>query len=211
MNRPPTGYDLTDGLLVPNQDAPIVRRIFTMRAHGASQGEIATATGIGYPTVRAILHKRVYLGEVVLNGEWFPGSHQPLVSVEEFAAAHRGRTKGRRRGKDLMAGKVRCGECQRLMSLDVAGSGLRSYRCRHRGTGCALPRRPSKNLLRAALLGLRLIARDTELQEAIRRELDRSARPALSGRRTGPAPTADLDDLIEQRRKFLSLHYADQL
>ncbi|MEN0072113.1 MAG: recombinase family protein, partial [Propionicimonas sp.] len=152
MNRPPTGYDLVDGRLVPNADAALVRRIFTLRGQGASQGDIANATGVNYSTARGILHKRVYLGEVVLNGEWFPGTHEPLITPEEFAAAHRGRTPGRRKGKDLMSGRVRCGLCNRLMSLDVAGSGLRSYRCRHRGTGCALPRRRSDNLVQAAPL-----------------------------------------------------------
>lgn len=211
MNRPPTGYDLIDGHLVPNDDAALVRRIFTMRGQGASQGEIAAATGVNYSTARGILHKRVYLGEVVLNGEWFPGTHEPLITAEQFAAAHKGRTKGRRRGKDLMSGRVRCGLCGRLMSLDVAGSGLHSYRCRHRGSGCALPRRPSKNLLRAALLGLRLIARDKGLQEAIRQELARSAQPAPAGVRTGPASATALGDLLEQRRKLLQLHYDGQL
>ena len=211
MNRPPTGYDLVDGHLVPNDDAPLVRRIFTLRGEGASQGDIAAATGVNYSTARGILHKRVYLGEVVLNGEWFPGTHEPLITPEEFAAAHRGRTPGRRKGKDLMSGRVRCGLCNRLISLDVAGSGLRSYRCRHRGSGCALPRRRSDNLVQAALLGLRLIARDTALQAAIRQELDRSARPAPAGRRPAPLPATALDDLLEQRRKLLRLHYDDML
>jgi site-specific DNA recombinase len=30
INRPKTGYDLIDGELVPNEMAPVVRRIFTM-------------------------------------------------------------------------------------------------------------------------------------------------------------------------------------
>ena len=31
VNRPPTGYDLIDGHLVPNEMAPTIRRIFRMR------------------------------------------------------------------------------------------------------------------------------------------------------------------------------------
>jgi DNA invertase Pin-like site-specific DNA recombinase len=45
INRPRTRYDLIDGELVPNQMAPVVRRIFTMRGEGASQGDIEAATG----------------------------------------------------------------------------------------------------------------------------------------------------------------------
>ena len=36
-NRPPTGYELIDGELVPNHVAPTVRRIFKLRGEGASQ------------------------------------------------------------------------------------------------------------------------------------------------------------------------------
>jgi site-specific DNA recombinase len=43
VNRPPTGYDLVDGLLVPNGDAAKVRRVFRMRADGASQTDISEA------------------------------------------------------------------------------------------------------------------------------------------------------------------------
>ena len=39
VNRPKTGYDLVDGELVPNEMAPVVRRIFAMRGEGASSGQ----------------------------------------------------------------------------------------------------------------------------------------------------------------------------
>jgi len=113
VNRPKTGYDLVDGELVPNELAPVVRRIFTMRAEGASQGKIAEATGVKYSTVLSILGSRIYLGEVQMNDEWFPGHHEAIVTPEAFAAAHRGRIKGRARGTDLLSGKVRCGICRR--------------------------------------------------------------------------------------------------
>ena len=123
VNRPKTGYDLVDGELVPNDMAPVVRRIFTMRAEGASQSMIENATGVKYSTVLSILGSRIYLGEVQLNGEWFPGHHEPIITPELFAAAHRGRTKGRRKGRDLLGGKIRCGLCHRLMSIDRNGQG----------------------------------------------------------------------------------------
>ena len=86
INRPKTGYDLIDGELVANEMAPAVRRIFTVRGEGASQGEIADATAIKYSTVLSILHSRFYLGEVLLTGEWFPGQHEALIIPETFAA-----------------------------------------------------------------------------------------------------------------------------
>jgi DNA invertase Pin-like site-specific DNA recombinase len=80
INRPKTGYDLIDGELVPNEMAPVVKRIFAMRNDGASQTEIADATGVNYSTVLSILHSRIYLGEVQLTGESFPGHHEPLIT-----------------------------------------------------------------------------------------------------------------------------------
>ena len=226
VNRPKTGYDLTDGLLVPNAMAPVVRRIFAMRGAGASQGEIAAATGVNYSTVLAILHSRVYLGEVLLNGEWFPGRHEPLITTEQFAAAHRGRVKGRRKGKDLLAGKVRCGLCNRLMAIDGNGEGQRMYRCHHRGQGCRQPRRTVAGLVRAAVLGMRLIGEDEELRAAIRRELERAREPATragggSARRTSHQMGQDPQDAPDrrtrtgqieaQRRKLLRLFYDDRI
>ena len=137
VNRPKTGYDLVDGELVPNEMAPVVRRIFTMRGEGASQGKIAEATGVKYSTVLSILGSRIYLGEVQMNGEWFPGHHEAIITPEAFAAAHRGRVRGRARGTDLLSGRVRCGLCQRLMALDQNGEGRKLYRCHHRGQGCS--------------------------------------------------------------------------
>ena len=55
VNRPKTGYDLVDGELVPNEMAPVVRRIFTLRGEGQSMGKIAEATGVKYSTVLTIL------------------------------------------------------------------------------------------------------------------------------------------------------------
>jgi hypothetical protein len=124
VNRPKTGYDLVDGELVPNEMAPVVRRIFTTRGEGGSQGKIAESTGVKYSTVLSILGSRIYLGEVQMNGEWFAGHHEGIITPKAFAAAHRGRVRGRARGTDLLSGRVRCGLCQRLMALDQNGEGL---------------------------------------------------------------------------------------
>lgn len=208
INRPKTGFDLVNGDLVANEMAPVVRRIFTMRADGASQSAISDATGVKHSTVLAILHSRIYLGEVLLNGQWYPGKHEPIITPELFAAAHKGRIKGRRKGRDLLAGKVRCGLCHRLMAIDENGEGRRMYRCHHRGQGCRQPRRTNTGLLRAAVLGLRLISGDEALQTAIREELDRAREPAAkAGSGTARPSSNGIADLELQRRKLLRLYY----
>ncbi|MGE0881257.1 MAG: recombinase family protein [Acidimicrobiia bacterium] len=205
-NRPPTGYDLIDGLLIPNERAATVRRIFTMRAAGASQGDIANATGVNYSTVLAILKNRHYLGELRHRDQWLAGCHEPLISEEVFDAAHRGRVPGRKRGRDLMSGRVVCGLCGRRMSVEENGQGQRHYRCRHRGTGCAQPARSNRGLLEAFGLGMRLLC-DEELREAIRRHLASRRQPAGGRGRRAPSGSKDLEVLYEQRRKLLRLHY----
>ena len=209
-NRPKVGYDLIDGELVVNADASSVRRVFRLRAEGMSQQQIADRTGIKRGTVVTILQSRIYLGEVLLNGTWYPGRHEAIISEAEFTAAHRGFRPGKRRGRDLLSGRVRCGMCARSMSVDHNGQGHVFYRCAHRGTGCRQPRRSNKGLLRAALLGLRLLGCDPQLQEAIRRELTGPGRGAPLGVRPG-RPAATLASLTERQRKLLELYYEGKI
>lgn len=138
-NRPPTGYDLRDGVLLPNEKADLVREIYRLRGAGVSQAEASRRTGIGQSTVLAILRNPVYLGKVKCEDQWIEGLHDPLITEREAQAAHRGRTKGQRRGKDVMSGRVRCGKCGHSMSVMDNGAGWLGYRCRSRGQGCDTP------------------------------------------------------------------------
>lgn len=210
-NRPPTGYDLVDGELVPNEKAPTVRRIFKLRADGASQTEVSEQTGVIYSTVRAILHNRAYIGEISHLGNWLPGNHPPLVTIEEFEAAHQGRVPGRKRGKDLLSGRVVCGLCGRRMSIMTNGKGQSHYRCKHRGSGCKMPARSNRGLLDAAGLGMALLCEE-EVREAIRQHLEAGRRTARQGRsRPAPMASEQLAKLHDQRRKLLALHYEDKI
>jgi len=212
VNRPKTGYDLVDGALVPNDDADRVRMIFRLGAERASHRQIEERTGIKYSTVGAILKSRIYLGEVLHNGQWYPGVHEPIITQEEWHAAQRGRVPGRRQGRDLLSGRVRCGLCGRLMAVEILGDGRCLYRCWHRGMGCKQPRRTNKGLHRAAVLALRLLGRDERLQEAIRRQLAGGRRPEPTARRGSRRnPAEGLAALSERRRKLLELYYREQI
>src|ERR1039458_774650 len=212
LNRPKTGYDLVNGVLVPNGDAERVREIFKLRAAGVSYQAIEDRTGIRYSTVCSIVDSRIYLGEVLLNGQWFAGKHEPLTTSGEFEAAHLGHVPGRRRGRDLLSGRVFCGLCGKRMAVGQNGGGRGMYRWRHRGKGCDQPRRTNKGLHLAARLGLRLLAQDPELQAAIREELRRTGRTGQrTARRDGAAPAERLAALSERRRKLLELYYSDRI
>lgn len=207
VNRPKTGYDLIDGELVPNDDAARVQKIFRLRMGGASYREIEDQTGIKYSTVAAILKSRIYLGEVQLRDEWFPGRHKAIVSVADFEAAHRGHIPGQRRSRHLLSGRVACGLCGRRSAVQYNPKGLTLFRCHHRGSGCAQPARSGKGLLSAALLGLRLLGTDQALQAAIRDELRRAGRSAAQQRSPAGASTHSLASLSQKRQKLLGLYY----
>ncbi|MCW2501711.1 MAG: recombinase family protein [Frankiales bacterium] len=215
INRAKTGYDMRDGVLVLNDQAPVVREIFRLRAEGLSHQRIEERTGVKYSTVRLILQSRIYLGEVLYNGEWFPGSHQPLISLEEFEAAHRGSVPGRRRlSREILSGRVRCGLCHRLAAVEYRQNGEPVFRCKHRGQGCAMPRRAAWALERAVLLGMRLLGDDAALREAIRCEIGTGGAQGPKGRATGRADArrdARVAELETKRRKLLELHYADKI
>jgi site-specific DNA recombinase len=215
INRPKTGYDLRDGVLIPNGYAPIVREIFRLRAQGLSHKAIEDRTGIKYSTARVILQSRIYLGDVLYNGDWFPGTHEPLVSQEVFDAAHRGHVPGRTRlSREVLSGRVRCGLCGRVAAVEYRQNGQPVFRCRHRGKGCAMPRRAASALERAVVLGMRLLGADDELRKAIRHQLATASGLRDDGRASQPGePTraALVSELEARRRKLLALYYEDKI
>jgi len=208
QNHAPTGYDMMNGYLEPNEMAPLVQRIFTLRAEGASYPVIAAEVGIKYSTVRSICLNRAYLGEVKYSGDWYPGIHAPLVNERQFNAAQRGHTKGQRRSKDLLSGKVRCGLCGRVAGVHYNDRNQAIYRCRHRGTGCSQSGRSANGLHRAAVLGMKVLADDADLQSAIRRQLTAHQH---AEKPKGPSVTSVIVSLQKKERKLLDLYYVDQI
>jgi site-specific DNA recombinase len=209
INRPKTGYDLIDGLLVPNVDAALVMECFRLRGERHSYRVIEERTGIKYSTVKSILDSRIYRGEVLRRGKWYPGIHEPLVSEEEWQNAHRGTAKGVRQSKDPLSGRVICGLCNRRMVVAQNGKGRLSYKCRHRGQGCRQPSRSTLGLARAAVKGLGLVGHDEGLRGAIRRRLagggpDAAGTPRRTRR---AAPAKVLKTLNGERDKLLGLYY----
>ena len=183
--------------------APLVQRAFALRAAGTSYLAVVSEIGLGYSTVRHICENRVYLGEVKLRDEWFPGKHQPL-----FNAASRVHTPGRRRSKALLSGKVRCGLCGRVAAIQYNERGQGFHRCKHRGDGCRQPARSANGLERAVVNALRVVKGDQDLQQAIRDELTAHRRinpPA------GSSVASTITVLNGKLRKLLDLYYEDKI
>ncbi len=183
-NRPPTGYTSSTASCSRNEHAAVVRTAFACAARARRR---ATSPSGSASTTRRCSRSCETPGTSARSGSTTSGfrastSHS---SPWGFEAAHRGRITGRRRGRDLMAGRVRCGLCRRVMTVEDNGRGHLAYRCRHRGQGCRLPRRSASGLLRAAVLGIHLIAEDERLRTAIREHLARGRSPS---RRPGGGP-----------------------
>lgn len=116
----PRGYrrDPRTRRLVPDRDAPLVRRAYAARLAGASWSELARMLGMTAAGAQRLIANRVYLGELRVGRHINPRAHPPLVDAEIWHAAQR-TTVARppRSGRlALLAGLVRCAGCGHMMS-----------------------------------------------------------------------------------------------
>lgn len=114
QGRPPTGYELEDGKLVPNGKAPLIRTLFNRAVDGESIASLrrwAQTAGLSSPTgnppSRSVIHKWLnnpaYTGAIYYNrrsqgkfeshhkrpeSEWVivPDAHPAIVAGETFEA-----------------------------------------------------------------------------------------------------------------------------
>ena len=143
----PTGYDYTDGQLVPNEEADQVRLVFQKYISGESIRDITRYMGAhfstrytswGYAgTVRRILSNPIYVGMI---GEC-EGQHPAIIDRAVFDRAQillldHQRGKKAPTGRHLLTGMIWCGNCGERVrcvstSLTVAGERKKYsyYRC----------------------------------------------------------------------------------
>lgn len=120
----PYGYTrLTRGELVVNEEErQHIRRMFEayvdLKSYAKVQSQLEKE---GFNNIRLnrlirILQNRLYLGEVSFAGEWFNGSHEPIISPELFHQAQEVREKHKTKSygtvkNKVFTGKVFCGCC----------------------------------------------------------------------------------------------------
>ncbi|HTZ88369.1 MAG TPA: recombinase family protein, partial [Solirubrobacteraceae bacterium] len=211
--RPPFGYSLSDGQLLPDPiAAPVVGRIFSLYV-GERLGTIAIANrlreehapapgaGWGHPAVHRALTNPTYLGRIRWRGQDFDSTHEPLIERETFEQAQailaeRGIDISRRRGNRsdfLLSGVIRCGRCGRAyigMSARGKGGIYHYYACTARQKygpkACSAERLSRQKLEDAVLRQLTGMYRDGALiRDALSsaREQAREERPSLDERR----------------------------
>ena len=88
--RPPLGYDVQNGNLVPNEDAVRVHSLFkTFLARKYSLNSLAKNFSLSVNGLKKVLTNRTYLGEIKFDGKIYKGDHQPIINPEIFYAAQR--------------------------------------------------------------------------------------------------------------------------
>ena len=94
----PVGYDYSDGQLTVNEyEAFQVREVFRLYLQGTGVKTIQKMflqSGYSHKhgtwndkTIRNVMRSKVYLGYIQHKGEWFPGTHEPIISEEDYEKA----------------------------------------------------------------------------------------------------------------------------
>ncbi len=108
--NPPLGYDVNERKLIANPvEAGLVKLIFKTfvqtrsiiqtceiinqkgyrtKAIPLHDGSVRGDMPFAKNTVHRILRNRIYIGEIGNKGEWYPGEHEPVVSMDLWAKAH---------------------------------------------------------------------------------------------------------------------------
>ncbi len=90
VTRPPKGYEVISGKLIPNKDASKIHSLFrTFINRNYSLNSLARNFTLSTNGVKKILTNRTYLGEIKFNGKIHKGNHQSIISPEIFYATQR--------------------------------------------------------------------------------------------------------------------------
>jgi len=90
QTRPPLGYDVQNGNLIPNEDAVRVHSLFkTFLARNYSLNSLSKNFSLSVNGLKKVLTNRTYLGEIKFDGKIHKGNHQPIINSEIFYAAQR--------------------------------------------------------------------------------------------------------------------------
>ena len=126
--RVPFGYDYDRerGVLVPNQDADTVRKIYDLYLAGNSVASIARTLGLKYEKLALqILMRKSNAGYIQYNGEEYLGQHEPLISLETYERAMdfmaERSTKRVSESNYLLQGQIVCGKCGAKMRYQKWG------------------------------------------------------------------------------------------
>ncbi|MDL2287858.1 recombinase family protein [Oscillospiraceae bacterium OttesenSCG-928-F05] len=127
--RVPFGYDYDSeqGILVPNEDAETVRRIYDLYLKGYPLYKIAQIVGLKYERLaRQILNRKSNYGVIAYNGKEYVGRHTPIIDRDTYERAmamqrERSSKKFHAASRYLLTGLVYCGKCGAKMRYQKWG------------------------------------------------------------------------------------------
>lgn len=127
-------------LIVDEREAAIVREVYARKIAGATWLELARYMDTAAPkangcrwarnTIRDMIPRRTYLGEVKHGTHVRAGAHEPIVSAAVWRRAQGEPGRRTPRGTYLLSGLARCAGCGRRMRGTILGrDATRVYSC----------------------------------------------------------------------------------
>ncbi len=127
--RLPYGYDYdrTKGILIPNERAEDVKKMYEMYLAGYSTGKIAEHFGLEYDSlVKNILKSKINCGIIEYNKTEYPALHEPIITrkmYDETMALMSKKGKNYiRPSENLLTGIIYCGVCGAKMRYQKWGN-----------------------------------------------------------------------------------------
>ena len=154
---------ITHKMVLDPERAPFIKKLFELYATGnynlVEMGKIAEKIGLRsrngnvltYSNIQYILKKPFYYGLIYLNGEFFEGTHEPIISKKLFdkvqeVMKERGKPRQKTtKNRFLFLGLMKCGSCGCSITAEIK-KGHHYYRCTKKKEPC-----PEKYLREEAL------------------------------------------------------------
>ena len=227
-----------DGAVIAVDDemAPYVRELFKLAATGAYSIDAlaritrddwkvrkpqrranSTKLGLSHTTIVHILTNPFYRGLLVVKGEVYPGTHEPLVSqklfdkVQQALGLRRKTTDRPKRHVFTFGGLVRCHGCGRTLTGTItkskSGKPYTYYVCSNKmRRRCSQPRLSETVLLRQVAATLRRLAiTEEEYAIAFRILQDAEARGKAQAAQQKTRAEAELKHVEAQQSRLLDL------
>ena len=208
-SRTPVGYMRDEaGRLLPDQKvAPVVARLFELRAEGRSLQECADvlerATGKGWSrsTIKQLFTSQTYLGRIVIGDDIYKeAAHPAIVDERTWQLAQRKnprpRHDGSLAGQGVLVGLIRCAGCGDPLQVTASGlpdTRVANYTCRRKKASRVCPAPAAALVEKVDALVLPELDRraDSEAdQETVRAEVEATST-------TLDAAEAELDAFLE--------------
>jgi len=228
----PTGYlnDLaTHKMALDPKRAPLVKKLFREYATGkynliqmtilAEEWNLRSLKGkvLVHSNIQSILQKPFYYGLIQFNGEFFEGTHEPLISKKLFEKCQevmkeRGKPRGKTT-KDRFAfiGLMRCGFCGCAITAEIQ-KGHHYYRCTKKKQTC------NEKYLREEVLSeqitsfLQKVSLSSQDTEKVLAELDKDEQIANEQAKSDVKNLkAELAEVEVKLDKLLDLHLGNEI